>query len=175
MKRKFRTAASLTACLGFSVIASEAFASDEYAPQLPDMALFRTMLEANKQPGWIAFRNFSGQQLIYFTALQTLNCRLSKIRYSINSDALDKEFPLGKCDPQLPFNLPEGTEYIYLSLPPGTAKTIAVQAVWDDGAGSEIVVYKPCENVGESTCARIETINKPAAMQEAPAAPNDGR
>jgi hypothetical protein len=156
--------------------ASAALADDdEYKAQLPDVAIYRAMLDANRKPGWIAFRNYAGQQLIYFTALQTMHCRLSQIRYSINSDALDKTFPLGKCDPQLPFNLPEAPEYIYLSLPLGTAKTVAVQAFWDDGAGSEIVIYKPCENVGESTCTRIEAIKEPDPIATAPSGGEEAR
>ncbi len=150
-------------------------ADDEYKKKIPDVSIYRAMLDANKDSGWVVFRNYSGKQLIYFTALQTMHCRLSAIRYSINSDALDKEFPLGECDPQLPFNLPDGPEYIYLTLPLGEAKTVAVQVLWDDGAGSEIVVYKPCENVGESTCSTIETIKKPDANEAAPGAADSGR
>lgn len=175
MERRLKNALTAAAFVSALISASFVMADDEYKPQLPDMSLYRSMLDANKQSGWIAFRNYAGQQLIYFTALQTMHCRLSKIRYSINSDVLDKEFPIGSCDPQLPFNLPDGPEYIYLSLPPGTASTVAVQVLWDDGAGSEIVVYKPCENVGESTCTRIETIKKPDAMQSAPGGSDDGR
>lgn len=163
--------AALLAATLSAAFASTAIADDEYKPQIPEIAIYRAMLEANKKPGWVQFRNFMGQQLIYFTALQSMHCRLSAIRYSINSDALNQEFPVGKCDPQLPFNTPNDPEnkFIYLKLKPGTAKTIAVQAMWDDGAGSEIVVYKPCDNVGEATCSRIFTIKKPAMIKRAPA------
>ena len=69
------------------------------------MAIYQAMLDANKQSGWIQFRDYDDRQLIYFTALQTMRCRLSEIRYSINSDALDQRFPLGPCDVQQPFNI----------------------------------------------------------------------
>ena len=137
---------------------------DEYKPELPDMTIYKAMLDANKQPGWVQFRDFAGKQLIYFTALQTMRCRLSEIRYSINSDALDRRFPLGECDVQQPFNLPAddpGNKYIYGEFAPGEVKTISIQVVWEDGSGSEIVTYRPCDNVGESTCARIKKIAKP--------------
>ena len=143
---------------------------EEYKAQIPDVAIYKAMLDANKQTGWVQFREFSGQQLIYFTALQTMHCRLKEVRYSINSDTLDKTFPMAACDPELPFNLPsdDSQNWLYLNLKPGEAQTIAVQAVWDDGSGSEIVVYQPCKNP-EATCASIKTIKKPKKRGDEPA------
>ena len=144
---------------------------DEYKPELPDMSMYKAMLDANRQPGWVQFRDFAEKQLIYFTALQTMRCRLKEVRYSINSDALDKRFPLGPCDPQQPFNLPADdadNKYIYLELKPGEAKTLTIQVVWEDGAGSEIVTYRACDHIGESTCARIKKIAKPGSKLSAP-------
>lgn len=142
---------------------------EQYRAQIPDVAIYKAMLDANKQTGWVQFRTFADQQLIYFTALQTMHCRLSAIRYSINSDALDKTFPLAECDPELPFNLPsdDSQNWLYLSLKPNEAETIAVQAVWDDGSGSEIVIYQPCKNP-EATCASIKTIKKSRKRADEP-------
>jgi hypothetical protein len=151
-----------------SAIAQE---EDDYAPKLPDMAIYQAMLDANKIPGWVQFRDYDGRQLIYFTALQTMRCRLSEIRYSINSDDLALRFPLGTCDPQQPFNIPADdpeNKYIYIERKKGAVKTLTVQVVWADGSGSEIVTYRPCDNVGESTCARIKTIAKPKSRPDAP-------
>jgi hypothetical protein len=143
---------------------------DEYKPELPDMQIYKAMLDANRQPGWVQFREFSGRQLIYFTALQTMRCRLSEIRYSVNSEALDQRFPLGECDMEQPFNVPaddpEG-RYLYLSLDAHEAKTLTIQVVWADGSGSEIVTYRPCDNP-EATCARIKKIGKPKNKLSAP-------
>ncbi|MEK1929713.1 MAG: hypothetical protein AAAC47_07970 [Pararhizobium sp.] len=165
-------ALALAGCpaLSGAVFAEEAEDEEEYKPVLPDVSIYKAMLDANKTTGWIQFRNYDDKQLIYFTTLQTMHCRLSEIRYSVNSDALDKRFPLGKCNPQIPFNLPEDNtnEYVYISLPAGEAKTLTIQAVWDDGAGSEIVVYKPCEGVGDSTCAQIKAIKKPKKQLQEP-------
>ncbi len=133
------------ACLLAPTVFAQESDEEEYKVQLPDVSIYKAMLDANKTTGWVQFRNFSGKQLVYFTPLQTMHCRLSEIRYSINSDALDKRFPLGKCNPHIPFSIPETdtVDYVYTSFPAGSVKTIAVQAVWDDGAGSEIVIYKP--------------------------------
>lgn len=151
---------------------------DEYQPELPDMMLYKSMLDANKQPGWVQFRDFAGKQLIYFTALQTMHCRLKQIRYSINSDKLDKQFPLAACDAQQPFNSPAEDPdgmYTLISLKPGEAKTITIQVFWEDGAGSEIITYRPCDKVGESTCARIKKIAKPNSKLSAPTPSSQSR
>jgi hypothetical protein len=170
-------AASLALLMGTMAFAQES-EEDEYKPELPDMALYKAMLDANRQPGWVQFREFSGKQLIYFTALQTMRCRLSEVRYSINSDALDQRFPLGACDPQQPFNIPTedpGTNYIYLELKPNEAKTLTIQVVWQDGAGSEIVTYRPCDGTGDATCARIKKIAKPGSKLSAPTPSSESR
>jgi hypothetical protein len=172
MNRMLRLVSIITAIAALPAIGlTQESDEDEYQPELPDMSMYKAMLDANRQPGWVQFREFAGKQLIYFTALQTMRCRLSEIRYSINSDALDQRFPLGTCDPQQPFNVPsddpEG-KYIYLTLAPGQAKTLTIQVVWADGSGSEIVTYRPCDDVGEGTCARIKKIAKPEHKLSAP-------
>jgi len=171
-RKPFPAALLLGAALvagGLPAGAQEASDEEQYQAQIPDVAIYKAMLDANKQTGWVQFRNFAGQQLIYFTALQTMHCRLSEIRYSINDDTLDQRFPLAACDPELPFNLPsdDTQNWIYLGLKPGEAETITVQAVWDDGSGSEIVVYQPCKNP-EATCASIKTIKKARKREDEP-------
>lgn len=125
------------------------------AQELPPIAVYEAMLEANKTSGWVQFREFGGHQLVYFTPLQTMHCRLSEIRYSINSEALDRTFPLVDCVPALPFSLPSdaGLEAIAIELAPGEAKSVTVQVVWSDGSESEVRTFVPCEGVGDQSCA----------------------
>lgn len=134
-------------------IGGSASATDK--SRVPPLSTYQAMLEGNKESGWVAFRNYGENQWVYFSALQTLHCRLKEIRYSINSEELNETFGLVDCNPQNPFALPPdaGPDDIALRLPLGTAKTIAVQAVWEDGSASAIAVYEPCENVGDQTCA----------------------
>lgn len=136
-----------------AVLASTSFAQDK--SRVPPLATYQAMLEGNKQSGWVSFRNYGNDQWVYFSALQTLHCRLKEIRYSINSEDLDKTFDLVDCNPQNPFALPpdSGPDDIALQLPAGTAKTVAVQVVWEDDSASAIAVYEPCENVGDQTCS----------------------
>lgn len=143
-------AKALLACL---VITPMAVAQDK--TRVPPMAIYQAMLDANRQSGWVQFRNYGGAQWVYFTALQTMHCRLKEIRYSVNSQQLNERFPLVKCNPQMPFALPSdaGVEDIAIRLAPGSAKTVAVQVVWDDGSTSETAIYEPCKDVGEQTCS----------------------
>lgn len=133
----------------------------EAKSNVPNMALYKSMLKANAATGWVGFRNYDGKQSIYFTALQSMHCGLKEIRYSFNSMALDKRMELIKCNPQQPFSMGENTplHLYFLSFPLGTVKSAAVQVVWKDKyeTESEILVYEPCDNVGEGSCAwRLE-------------------
>ena len=134
-------------------------AQTAWGQALPPRSLYQAMLDGNKASGWIAFRNFNGRQLLYFTTLQTLHCRLKEIRYSINNEDLDQRVELVKCNPAIPFSVGEGDVMegrIYKSMPLGTAFWAAVQVVWDDDTVSEIHRVKVCENVGEATCGIVD-------------------
>ncbi|HFC04597.1 MAG TPA: hypothetical protein ENJ55_02730 [Rhizobiales bacterium] len=123
--------------------------------RLPPRTIYQSMLDANKKTGWVAFRNFNGKQLVYFTTLQTLHCRLKEIRYSINNSNLDQRFELVKCNPYLPFSLPSDVKPkdLYLVRPLGSVQSVSVQVVWEDDGESENVTYTPCPNVGDASCA----------------------
>ncbi|MEX3011202.1 hypothetical protein [Hoeflea sp. TYP-13] len=150
--RGFLTAAFILSA-GSTAIAGKAVTEEK--SRVPPQSLYQTMLDANRQTGWVQFRDFDGAQWIYFTALQTLHCRLSEIRYSINSKTLDENFGLVDCNPQNPMALPPeaGPDAIALKLPANTAQSIAVQVVWEDGTESAVAVYEPCKDVGEQSCA----------------------
>lgn len=122
---------------------------------MPPMAVYKAMFDGNKSSGLVQFRDFNGKQLIYFTALQTMRCRIKEVRVSFNSTALDQRMVLLPCNPQNPFAMPPDVQLnqLALSLPLGTASLTAVQVVWQDESVSPIVLYSPCENVGEQSCA----------------------
>ena len=118
----------LAASLSFTATAAQ-------AQTIPPRSLYETMLDANKPKGWVQFRNFNGKQLLYFSLLQTLHCRLKEIRYSINSDALDQNVELVKCNKAIPFNIGQKDILggrVYKSMPLNTAQWVAVQVVWED-------------------------------------------
>lgn len=122
--------------------------------RVPEKSLYEAMLEANKPTGWVVFQTEDGQQRLYFTPVASMLCGLSEVRYSLNSDALDKTFPLGKCVPQTPFVMTDRSpEAILRTFAPGTVKTVSVQVVFTDGTESEIMTYEPCEDIGTGVCA----------------------
>ena len=112
-------------------------AAHSQSPLLGQEKKILGMIKAN----WVSFRDFNGQQLIYFTMLETYRCGIAEVRFSINSDALDKVWRLQPCDPKKPNAI--STDRPYLSLPPGTASSIAVQLTFMDGSKSEIVHKTP--------------------------------
>lgn len=130
------------------------FAQDKSG--VPEVSMFKMMLDANKS-AWVAFREYDGRQFIYFTNMLTSRCRLKEIRFSINEDSLDQTFDMPACIPDSPFMIPSdgGIDDIALTLEPGVAKTITVQAVFEDDTETEILTFRPCEGVGDSSCAKV--------------------
>ena len=59
------------------------------------------------------------------------------MRYSLNSQALDKQWKLQPCDLKAPHNIT--TDMPYITLPLGTAMSIAVQLTFTDGSKSQVV------------------------------------
>lgn len=93
------------------------------------------------QSNWVSFRDFNGKQLIYFTHLESYTCGIKEVRYSINSDDLDKVWELQPCDTKNPMAITK--DIIYLTMPLGTAKSISVQVTFADGTKSEILRKNP--------------------------------
>lgn len=86
---------------------------------------------------WAYFRDYNGRQLVYFTHLEAYRCGITKVSYSLDSDALDQEWVLQPCDPKKPNVIT--TDRPYISLPLGTAQSVAVQLTFNSGKKSAIV------------------------------------
>ena len=93
------------------------------------------------QKSWVSFRDFNGKQLIYFTHLEAYTCGIKEVHYSLNSDDLDKVWELQPCDIKNPMAITK--DIIYLSMPLGTAKSIAVQVTFTDGTKSDTIRKNP--------------------------------
>jgi hypothetical protein len=96
------------------------------------------------QGNWAYFRDFNGGQLIYFTHLEVYRCGIETVSYSLNSEALDREWELQPCDRAKPDEVT--TDRRYISLPLSTAHMVAVRLTYTDGSQSPV--------------ARINTDNK---------------
>ena len=86
---------------------------------------------------WAYFRDYNGRQLVYFTHLEAYRCGIAAVRYSLNSDALDRDWMLQPCDPKKPHSIT--TDKPYIALPLGAAKSITVQLTFKDGSKSKVV------------------------------------
>lgn len=115
-------------------------------------AQMRAALEATAGQ-WLAFRNWDGKQLVYFTHLVSWKCGIAEVRYQVNGQGGAEHFPLPACDPQMPFNVDAEKDAIYLTFAAGTVREITVQLTYADGSESAVRAFAPCDNAGDSACA----------------------
>ncbi len=87
---------------------------------------------------WLYFRDYDGRQLVYFTHLETYRCAIKQVRYSFNTEKLDRTWELDECDPDNPHNIDPVNHLPYLELPLGTAQWGAVQLIYSDGTTSKL-------------------------------------
>lgn len=104
----------------------------------PDSALVdaqKKMLDLTKN-SWVAFRDFNGKVLVYFTQLMTARCAIEQVSYGVNSEGTPSNFPLPPCNPKDPYSVGDAKVYIEA---PGNAKFMTVQLTYKDGSKSEAV------------------------------------
>lgn len=95
------------------------------------MAQAKMMLNASAG-SWLSFRDYEGRVLLYFTGVLTYRPLLKEIRYSLNSDALDKSFKFKPSDKMF-----EPGDDVYLSVPKDT-QFANVQLTFKDGSKSSV-------------------------------------
>lgn len=100
----------------------------------------KNILEITKT-SWVAYRDFNGSQLIYFTHLEGWKCGISVVKYGLNGADLNEVWTLETCNPDNPNAIAK--DNIWLTLPLGSVQDIDVQLTFDDGTQSEIVNFKP--------------------------------
>lgn len=115
----------------------------------------KSILEATKD-NWVAYRIYDGRQYYYVTHLLSWRCGIKQVRYSENSDALDKTWPLPECNTLIPNNIPNDAKIHSERAKTGSIKTLAIQLEFDDGTTSPVRIYEPCEGVGEATCGYLK-------------------
>ncbi|MEO0976399.1 MAG: hypothetical protein AAFY05_09770 [Pseudomonadota bacterium] len=92
---------------------------------------------------WVSFRDWQGQQLIYFTHLEAWKCGIDYVFYGLNGGPLDQMWELDTCNPDNPNAVLKDKPYI--ELPAGSTQSISVQLIYPDGSKSpvETFLYKP--------------------------------
>ncbi len=81
---------------------------------------------------WLSFRDYDGKTLLYFTTLMSYRPVISEVRYSLDSDALDKTFEFTPSDKMF-----EVGEELYLAVP-GDSGFAMVQVTFKDGTKSAV-------------------------------------
>lgn len=106
-----------------------------WAQSFTTAAEVKPILQATK-PGWIAVREYDGQDLLYFTNALAWRCGLSKIRYGLNGAAADTVLPMEPCYDAEPapnvLKMDRGV-LIYQALPLQSVQSISVVLEFDDG------------------------------------------
>jgi serine/threonine protein kinase len=88
---------------------------------------------------WIVYGDLNGQPIAYFTHLIGHRETLREIRYGIDTEEVDRPFPLAEPDPEKPSSIRPG-EKIYVTIPAST-KFLAVQLTYRDGTLSKVVRF----------------------------------
>jgi len=82
---------------------------------------------------WLSFRDYDGKVLLYFTHLMSYRPVIKEIHYSLNSEALDKEYKFKPSDKMFI----AGDDVVYMSVPADT-QYAAVQVTYKDGTKSDV-------------------------------------
>ena len=103
---------------------------------------FRSGLEGGK-PSWLSFREYPARQwLIYFGYLTAKRCGIQEVRYSIDSDTLDRVMRFPACNLEDPYGAAprDFDDIVELKRKPGFVK---VQIHYADGTKSDVVTLQP--------------------------------
>lgn len=87
---------------------------------------------------WLEFRDYDGKLLLYFTALMSYRPVIKEVRYSLNSDALDKTFKFKPTDKMF-----ESGDDVLITVPKDTQFATAQVTFTDDTASSVQKFVRP--------------------------------
>ncbi|MDJ0992365.1 MAG: hypothetical protein QNI90_02215 [Dinoroseobacter sp.] len=90
------------------------------------------------QGSWVTVRTWQGQDLLYFTQLESWRCGLREIRYSVNGEAAAvKAMEPCYTDAPSPNAFQDTSHLPYAAFPEGSIETIAVTVTYADGSNAE--------------------------------------
>jgi hypothetical protein len=102
-----------------------------FSTQAEQLAETKTTIDAISN-SWLSFRDYDGKLLLYFTALMAYRPVIKEVRYSLNSDALDKTFKFKPTNKMF-----EVGDDILITAPRNTTFATA-QVVYTDGSTSAV-------------------------------------
>ncbi|GAB4532832.1 MAG: hypothetical protein Tsb0019_34500 [Roseibium sp.] len=85
---------------------------------------------------WVSFRDWQGQDLVYFTHLEAWKCGIEYVFYGVNDGPIDQEWQLDPCDPDTPNAVLKDKPYI--EFPGGSLHSVSVQLIYPDGTRSAV-------------------------------------
>lgn len=88
---------------------------------------------------WVAYRDFNGNQLIYFSHLEGWKCGIAEVKYGLNGEDLDKVWTLEACNEDNPNAITK--DNIWLTFPLDSVQRIDVQLTFDDGTKSDVETF----------------------------------
>ena len=94
----------------------------------------KPILNATKS-AWIKVREYDGQDLVYFTHLESWRCGLDSIRYGLNTDTADTLREMEPCyeDEPAPNAIKADGHLPFITQPLGSVNTITIEINYDDG------------------------------------------
>jgi L-aminopeptidase/D-esterase-like protein len=109
-------------------------ASAALAQGFTTAAEVKPILQATKA-NWVALRDYDGNDLLYFTHLESWRCGLAQVRFSVNSTAATRVWEMEPCyeGTAQPNALKLKDHLPYIVIPQGMTNTVSVVVVYDDG------------------------------------------
>lgn len=94
----------------------------------------KPILQATKA-NWVALREYDGNDLLYFTHLESWRCGLQEVRFSVNSTAAAKVWEMEPCyeGEAQPNALRLEGRLPFTTLPLQMVNSVSVVIVYDDG------------------------------------------
>lgn len=98
----------------------------------------RPILELTR-PQWIGVREWEGQDLLYFTHLESWRCGLQSVEFGMNGDDPTQQYQLGSCDETSanPNALDLENHLPFIALPAQSIGTVKIRITFDDGTSDE--------------------------------------
>ncbi len=115
-------------------LAAVLWASALPAAAFTTAAEVRPILNATKA-NWVAVREYDGNDLVYFTQIESWRCGLDGVKFGINSAVADQERELEQCyeGEGAPNAMKDPDRLPFITLPLGSVETITIELMYDDG------------------------------------------
>ncbi|MFN3145762.1 MAG: hypothetical protein ACE368_11165 [Paracoccaceae bacterium] len=112
--------------LALGLAAGAAAAQDDQARMILDMT----------RDNWVAVRDWDGQDLLYFTHLESYRCNIAAVDIAVNGQKATR-WGLAPCDTPGALFAPLPSEHLpYASYPQGSIAHVVVRLTWPDGTAA---------------------------------------